>query len=181
MSTTTNKDTPKNNEPKMKILAIDHRRCVGCEICESVCSMVHDTEFNPLNARIMRVRIEPFINNAVNCLKCKDPACVSACQINALTKDSTTGVIKVDYTKCDGCAACIKACPYGAVSLHSKSRKAIICDFCENTPEKTPQCVEYCPKGAIFIEEIDPNTDEERLDTIAKIIKRGFPGSGMLN
>ncbi len=59
-------DFPKTH----KILVVDTCRCVGCEICESVCSMSHDTEFNPLNARINRVRIEPVINNAVNCMKC---------------------------------------------------------------------------------------------------------------
>ena len=161
---------------------VDTRRCVGCEICESVCSMSHDTEFNPLNARINRVRIEPVINNAVNCMKCHKPYCVPSCQINALSKDQDTGVIHVDYNKCDGCGACMKACPYGAISLHSRIRKAIVCDFCEKTPEHKPQCVEFCPKGAIFIQAIDATEDEERVRTLARIIKRGFPGEGpMLN
>ena len=76
----------------------------------------------------------------------------------------------------------MKACPYGAISLHSRIRKAIVCDFCEKTPEHKPQCVEFCPKGAIFIQAIDATEDEERVRTLARIIKRGFPGKGpMLN
>lgn len=164
-----------------KILAIDDRRCVGCEICESVCSMVHDNEFNPINSRIQRIRIEPVINNAMNCQKCHDPDCMKGCQLGAITQDSDTGVIEIDYTKCDGCAACVRACPYGVITIHTKMRKAIVCDFCESHPSKKPQCVELCPKGAIFIEEIDPEVNEDRLETQAKILKRGFPGSGMLN
>jgi Fe-S-cluster-containing dehydrogenase component len=169
------------SKKQQKILVVDYRRCVGCEICESVCSMSHDTEFNPINARINRVRIEPFINNAVNCLKCYKPYCVPSCQINALSKNPDTGIVHIDNNKCDGCAACIKACPYGAITLHSKKRKAIVCDFCESTPEKTPQCVEFCPKGAIFILPIDGNLNEERTQTLARMIKKGFPGDGMLN
>jgi Fe-S-cluster-containing dehydrogenase component len=164
-----------------KILAVDPRRCVGCEICESVCSMVHDNEFNPINSRIQRVRIEPVVNNAMNCQICYEPDCVKGCQIRALSKDADTGRINIDYNKCDGCAACVRACPYGAIVIHSKNKKAIVCDFCENTPEKEPQCVAFCPKGAIFIEEIDADLNEDRLDTQMKILKRGFPGEGMLN
>lgn len=171
----------KNGRKNFRILVVDHRRCVGCEICESTCSVVHDSEFNPMNSRINRIRIEPVINNAMNCLKCHEPHCVKACQIGALSQDSVTGVIHVDQTKCDGCAACQRACPYGAINIHTKMRKAIVCDLCESTPEKYPQCAEICPKGAIFVEEIDPDIDEERFETVAKIVKRGFPGSGMLN
>ncbi|MBD3350785.1 MAG: hypothetical protein GF364_04785, partial [Candidatus Lokiarchaeota archaeon] len=59
-----------------RILAVDPRRCIGCEICESVCAFAHDEVFNPINSRINRIRIEPVINNAMSCLKCKDPDCV---------------------------------------------------------------------------------------------------------
>ena len=78
---------------KHKMLVIDARRCTGCEVCESVCSMVHDNEFNPINSRIHRIRIEPVINTSIACMKCYDPACVKACQINALSKNQETGVI----------------------------------------------------------------------------------------
>lgn len=164
-----------------KILSVDDRRCVGCEICESVCSMVHDNEFNPINSRIQRVRIEPVINSAMSCQSCFEPGCVKACQIGALSKNTETGIIEVDYNKCDGCAACVRGCPYGLINVHSKVRKAIVCDLCSSTGYKEPQCATFCPKGAIFVEEIDPDVNEDRLTTQAKILSRGFPGSGMLN
>ncbi len=166
---------------KWEILVVDPRRCVGCEICESVCSFAHDGVFNPANSRINRVRIEPVINNAMNCLKCKDPACVKACDLNGLSQDPETGVVRVDNEVCDGCCACIKACPYGSITLHSTQNKAVVCDLCEDTEYGEPQCVAYCPKEAIFVEEIDAEKDEDRLDTIKRILDRGFPGEGMLN
>jgi anaerobic carbon-monoxide dehydrogenase iron sulfur subunit len=164
-----------------KILVVDPRRCTGCEICESVCSFVHDEEFNPLNSRINRIRIEPVINNSLSCQSCFDPDCIKACQIDALSKNKETGLIEIDYNICDGCSACVRQCPFGTIVLHTKKRKAIVCDLCTSTDYDEPQCIEYCPKGAIFLEEIDADVDEDRLVSIAKILKRGFPGEGMLN
>lgn len=164
-----------NIKPKIKFLVVDPVKCVGCEICESVCSMVHDNEFNPLNSRINRVRIEPVINTAINCQTCPKPYCIDACKPKALLKDNNNGLIIINYNKCDGCAACVKACPFGAINIHTKINKAIVCDLCESTESKIPQCVEYCPKDAIYIEEIEADSKEEALELIQKIIKRGFP------
>lgn len=159
---------------KFKILVTDPNRCVGCEICESVCSVVHDGEFNPLNSRINRVRIEPIINSAFNCSSCHTPDCIEACQPKALTKSKDTGLIIVDNSICDGCGACVRVCPWGAINVHTKTSKAITCDMCASTDEGTPQCVEYCPKDAIFVEEIDADSTEDSLMVLLKFIKRGF-------
>ena len=178
------KETPvvKERTPNTwEVLVIDPRKCVGCEICESVCSFAHDEIFNPINSRIYRVRIEPVVNSVLACLKCQDPACVESCELNALSQDNGTGVITTDYDICDGCGSCVKACPYGVITIHSIDNKAIMCDLCESTEYDTPQCVDYCPKDAIYVEEIYPLIDDERLDTLEKILKRGFPGEGMLN
>ena len=163
------------------VLIIDPHRCVGCEICESVCSFAHDGIFNPINSRINRVRIEPIINTTINCLKCTDPECVTACDLNALKQDPETGLIIIDNDLCDGCGSCVKYCPFGAITLHGTTNKALMCDLCTDTKYDEPQCVEYCPKGAIFVESIIPDEDVDRLATIKRILKRGFPGEGMLN
>ncbi|QEE16970.1 4Fe-4S dicluster domain-containing protein [Promethearchaeum syntrophicum] len=172
---TKSEDSTKNEKIFHKILVVDPRRCTGCEICESVCSFSHNEEFNPLNSRINRIRIEPIINNTLSCLSCYDPDCVKACQLLALSKDPETGLIHVDNNICDGCGACVRNCPFGAINVNVKERKAVVCDLCESTESGEPQCVEYCPKGAIFVEEIDPEINEDRLETLAKILKRGFP------
>ena len=158
-----------------RILVVDPARCTGCEICESVCGMSHDDVFNPMNSRIHRVRIEPIINSSIICVSCFEPECVKECPLSAITKNLETGILDVNQLKCDGCGACVRACPFGAVTVHTKNKKAIMCDLCTNHTSGEPQCVEYCPKGAIFIEEIDPNVNEDRMVTIMKILKRGFP------
>ena len=183
MATNTNSEEQSTGGKTIKwdILVIDPRRCVGCEICESVCSFAHDGEFNPVNSRINRVRIEPVINSTINCLKCYEPECVEACDLNALSQDPKTGLIIIDENLCDGCGACVKDCPFGAVTLHSKTNKALMCDLCVGTKYDEPQCKEYCPKEAIFIETIVSDEDADRMDTLRKILNRGFEGDGMLN
>ena len=48
--------------------------------------------------------------------------------------------------KCNGCGACVRACPPGIVGLVS-SKAAIIYDFCQQCGE----CFEACPvEGAII-------------------------------
>ncbi|MCP4763598.1 MAG: 4Fe-4S dicluster domain-containing protein [archaeon] len=164
----------KSGKKKYQIIVVDPNRCVGCEICESVCSMVHDGEYNPLNSRINRIRIEPIINTAINCQSCHTPDCVEVCQAKALKKDIDSGLIKVNETKCEGCAACVRACPFGAINVHTKLNKAIVCDMCESVEDGEPQCKVYCPKDAIFIEEIDADSDEDSMEVLLKILKRGF-------
>ena len=140
-------------------IASDSSLCTGCEICESVCSFVHDGEFNPINTRIHRVRIEPLLNAALTCQKCEDAPCIRVCGHKALYKDKN-GSIAVDTERCIGCGFCVRACDFGVISLHIESQKALICDLCEGMKEefidpavgeKKPQCVEVCPQKAISL------------------------------
>ena len=91
-----------------QFIIIDPDLCTGCETCESVCSFVHDGEFNPINTRIHRVRIEPVFNIALACQKCEDAPCIRSCPEKALDKNEETGSIIVDDDKCNGCAFCIR-------------------------------------------------------------------------
>lgn len=191
MATTTGQQTASPNKPSTqlpskvhRILVVDPDRCTGCEICETVCSFAHDQAFNPINSRIHRVRIEPIINSTIACLSCYDPECIKACPLKALSKDKEQGIIHVDPALCDGCAACLRGCPFGVITVHTRLKKAITCDLCLSTPQKEPHCVDYCPKKAIFIKEIDPTVDENRFITLQRFLKAGFPPpppGGMLN
>ena len=112
------KTTKKRGGVVHQFIIVDPNLCTGCEIfnlfdrrrktCESVCSFVHDGEFNPINTRIHRVRIEPILNVALACQKCDDAPCVRACPQKALEQNKETGSIIVDDDKCNGCAFCIK-------------------------------------------------------------------------
>jgi Fe-S-cluster-containing dehydrogenase component len=161
-----------------QFIIIDPDLCTGCETCESVCSFVHDGEFNPINTRIHRVRIEPVFNIALACQKCEDAPCIRSCPEKALTKNEETGSIIVDNDKCNGCAYCIRACDFGVINLHIDSQKALICDLCDGMKEDfidpevgrtEPQCIAVCPKEAISLKNVEQIGEETRLDAIRRL------------
>ena len=158
-------------------IIVDPELCTGCETCESVCSFVHDGEFNPMNTRIHRVRIEPVLNVALACQKCEDAPCIRACPEHALDK-AEDGSILVDDDKCNGCAYCIRACDFGVMSLHMSTQKAICCDLCETMREEfiddesgeiEPQCILVCPKEAISLKDVEQIGEESRIDAVKRL------------
>jgi carbon-monoxide dehydrogenase iron sulfur subunit len=135
---------------KQKFVSGDPSKCVGCCVCEYVCSMEHEKTYNPTKSRIRVVRLNPFVNVAIACRLCEDPQCIAACPREALSQSEETGVIMVDEEMCNGCAWCVEACDFGSIQLHPESRVAFVCDLCDGEP----QCVEWCPEQALdFITE----------------------------
>ncbi|MBD3188768.1 4Fe-4S dicluster domain-containing protein, partial [Candidatus Bathyarchaeota archaeon] len=102
---------------------------------------------------------------------CTDPPCVEVCPQKCMERDEKTGVIHVDEDKCDGCSFCIKACPFGAIALHTESQKAIMCDLCESTDAGEPQCVIYCPKEAIQVKSVTGLAQESRKTQVLALLK----------
>ncbi|MCW3996381.1 MAG: thiamine pyrophosphate-dependent enzyme [Candidatus Bathyarchaeota archaeon] len=125
----------------------DNDKCVGCDICEYVCSFEKEKVFNPLKSRIRSIRIGQTFNTAVTCKACIDTPCITACPEDALAVSSKTGAIIVDEEKCKGCDWCIEACKYGAITLHPTSHKAIVCDMCGGDPK----CIPLCPESALSL------------------------------
>jgi len=161
-----------------QFIIVDPNLCSGCETCESICSFVHDGEFNPINTRIHRVRIEPILNIALACQKCDDAPCVRSCPEKALEQDKETGSIIVDDDKCNGCAFCIRACDFGVLSLHIQSQKALICDLCltmkeeyidQERGEPYPACIDVCPKEAISLKDVEQIGEEKRIDAVKRL------------
>jgi TPP-dependent indolepyruvate ferredoxin oxidoreductase alpha subunit len=128
-------------------VACDNTKCVGCGICENICSFEKEQEYNPSKSRIHISSIDQINNTATVCRVCLDAPCVASCPHGAISKSIKTGTILVDETKCVGCGFCIKSCQYGAVTLDPSKRKAIICDTCEGDP----QCVKHCLENALTL------------------------------
>ncbi|MBS3753065.1 MAG: 4Fe-4S dicluster domain-containing protein [Anaerolineales bacterium] len=139
---------PLPSTSKHEYITCDPDKCIGCQICEYVCSYAKTGEFNTFRSRIRMVRDHKILITTVACRTCENAPCAIACPRDALKQDPKTGVIKVDTALCDGCAWCIEACDFGAISINPRTKLAEICDLCEGE-EDGPQCVKWCPKDAL--------------------------------
>lgn len=150
---------------KYKYIVCDPNLCIGCQICEYVCSYTKTGEYNSYRSRIRTIRTQEVLITAIACRTCENAPCVIACPRDALTQDSVTGIIHIDNVRCDGCAWCIEACDFGAISINPATKLAEICDQCE-TLEDGPQCVIWCPKDALELTTPDRQAQKARLDVI---------------
>lgn len=122
----------------------DRTKCVGCRMCEAVCSLTHEGEFNPTKSRIKVVRtVEDGMLYSVSvfCLHCEEAFCRAVCPVGAIARDDR-GAMIVDEAKCIGCKLCEIACPVGAITVHPEKHVALKCDLCAGLPE--PQCAKFC-------------------------------------
>ncbi|RLC89796.1 MAG: hypothetical protein DRI37_03115 [Chloroflexi bacterium] len=146
---------------KYQYIACDPEKCIGCQLCEMACSYTKTGEFNVYRSRIRTVRAEEILITAVACRTCEDAPCVTACTRDALRQDPLTGIIRIDPDRCDGCAWCVEACDFGAISINPETKLAEICDLCENE-EDGPQCVKWCPKEALELTTPDQRAQRAR-------------------
>lgn len=76
-----------------KKLIIDEGRCMGCISCMTICSFIHEGEFNPHNARL-HIYMDPFTGGVEgtfleSCDQCGGkPECVRWCPVGALKYSS---------------------------------------------------------------------------------------------
>ncbi|MGL4669404.1 MAG: 4Fe-4S binding protein [Methanobacteriaceae archaeon] len=68
-------------------------------------------------------------------------------------------MIVVNQEDCIKCGACEGTCPSSAIEV---TDKVVYCDLCD----ETPKCVDACPKGALGIENMDIDED----NNVARII-----------
>jgi formate dehydrogenase iron-sulfur subunit len=146
---------------KFQYISCKAENCVGCQLCEYICSYTKTGEFNTYRSRIRTVRADEVLITAVACRTCEDAPCVIACPRKALSQDQKIGVIRVDANLCDGCAWCIEACDFGALSFNPAAKLAEICNQCEEI-EDGPQCVKWCPKDALELTTADQRAQRAR-------------------
>ena len=157
---------------KYAYIDCDPNLCVGCQLCEYACSFSKTGEYNSYRSRIRTVRVDEVLITAIACRTCENAPCVIVCPRDALTQDPVTGIIDINATKCDGCAWCIEACDFGAISINPATKLAEICDQCE-TVEGGPQCVIWCPKEALSLTNPDRQAQKTRRELIKESLE--FP------
>lgn len=146
----------------MKAILTDTTKCIGCRECVLACKKEYHLEpetprrwerEDGLSARnwtsIVQRPNGKFIRK--QCRHCINPACVSACPVQALKK-TPEGAVIYDSSRCMGCRYCMIACPYGIPRYDWDQpvpyvRKCILC-YDRIKDGGQPACVEACPTEA---------------------------------
>lgn len=81
---------------KKKILIVNADACIGCRMCEAICSLVHYGAIGISHARLKVIRYDhaAFFNPVV-CMQCAKPYCAAVCPSNAITKKAETGLVHI--------------------------------------------------------------------------------------
>jgi anaerobic carbon-monoxide dehydrogenase iron sulfur subunit len=147
-----------------KVIVIDARKCTGCKTCEMVCSFSNEQAFSRHKARIRNFGdLRNAFFASITCMQCENPPCAKVCPSGALFKQG--GTVKVDGPRCIGCKLCILACPFGNLHLDGEKGTSFKCELCSGHPE----CVAYCPTGALQYQEIYTPEIEKRKDLFDKL------------
>lgn len=164
-----------NGYPDRLGMLTDLTLCIGCRLCEKACKEAHDLPpiEEPLEDKSVfdekRRPDDKFLTvvnrysdtdsdigpvyRKVQCNHCDEPACVSACLVNALEK-TREGAVIYHEDVCIGCRYCMIACPFyiPAYEFDDPLSPAIKkCDFCYDRIKKggIPACSEICPVEAL--------------------------------
>ena len=107
-------------------MAIDTRRCFGCQTCAAACKIANNLPKGLAYNRVLTIGGTSTDCAAgeypqcslgflpMQCQHCDDPACQMVCPTGA-TQKRDDGIVWVDDELCIGCGLCIKACPYEGV------------------------------------------------------------------
>ncbi|MEA3343614.1 MAG: 4Fe-4S dicluster domain-containing protein [archaeon] len=170
------------------MILVDYSKCTGCRICETVCSAYNHTQKvngkvlpglgNPFYSNIRVYSFNPDVDIPAVCAMCPDNPCINACTVpfdpktgkKALYRDDKTSAIKNDPNRCIGCGSCAEACSEqsaGVIVPNLETNKPEgMCNLCGGDP----QCVKYCPYGALSLVEVSPDEEFYRMpsELIAK-------------
>jgi formate dehydrogenase iron-sulfur subunit len=84
------------------------------------------------------------------CKHCVQAGCLEVCPTNAIIRtEFDTVVIQSDV--CNGCKACIPACPFGVIEINPVSKTAQKCTLCYDRLQNgmEPACSKACPTDSI--------------------------------
>lgn len=84
------------------------------------------------------------------CKHCVRAGCLDVCPTNAIIRtEFDTVVIQSDV--CNGCRACIAACPFGVIDINPASNTAQKCTLCYDRLQAgmEPACSKACPTDSI--------------------------------
>lgn len=97
-------------------MAIDLRKCIGCNACTVACISENALPPGIVYRPVIKDEIGTFPNVSKRntpkpCMQCDNPPCTKVCPVNATFKQED-GIVVMDYDVCIGCRYCMTACPY---------------------------------------------------------------------
>ncbi|CAI8785935.1 MULTISPECIES: hydrogenase 2 operon protein HybA [Kosakonia] len=161
----------------------DSTLCVGCQACVTRCQEINTPRRNPQGEQTWsnNDKLSPYTNNIIQvwhsgsgenkdqlrdgyayikkqCMHCVDANCVSVCPVQALKKDTKTGIVHYDASVCTGCRYCMVACPFDVPKYDYNNPFGALhkCELCNQKDVarldngELPGCVEVCPAGAVI-------------------------------
>jgi formate dehydrogenase beta subunit len=148
----------------------DTTKCIGCHACSNACRDWNNTTPEPSPDGLYDAPEDlsgdtwtiikayqgeggeySFVKH--QCMHCVDPACTSACPVQALEKNDN-GAVVYDAGRCIGCRYCMVACPFHIPQFEwgepfPRITKCTLC-FDRLAVGDGPRCAEYCPTGALI-------------------------------
>jgi len=147
----------------------DTTLCIGCKACVAACTKANDlipdtalsgglwqmpTSLNSKTKNIIKLYQGESEWSFVKqqCMHCLDPACVSGCPLQALTKGDK-GIVMWNPKQCIGCRYCEVVCPFKIPKFEWEkfNPKIVKCQMCDHRLDEfsQPACTEVCPTGAV--------------------------------
>lgn len=140
---------------------VDLNNCMGCKACEVACKAENSVPVNSWRLRVKYVDagLYPDVKRAftpMRCNHCENAPCEKVCPVSALHY-LPNGIVNIDKDRCIGCAACMMACPYGAIMMDPETNTADKCTYCAHRVEGglEPACVVACPTEANVFGDLD--------------------------
>jgi len=137
---------------------VDLDRCSGCKACVAACHSLNGLDdgetWRDVGLLVGGTTANPVMQHVTTaCHHCLDPACLTACPVNAYEKDPQTGIVRHLDDQCFGCQYCTLACPYDVPKYHKGKGIVRKCDMCSDrlAAGEAPACVQACPHEAIAI------------------------------
>jgi molybdopterin-containing oxidoreductase family iron-sulfur binding subunit len=172
-------------------VAVDLKRCTGCQSCTVSCKLENGTPPGIFWTRVLEKEegTFPFANKIfmpLRCNHCANPPCVPVCPTGASHVRDKDNLVLIDQDLCIGCRACVVACPY-QVRFVPESGKGYYdeltpyedaaydkwqvqtaqkCTLCVHRIDKglQPACVDTCPTRALVFGDLnDPQSEISKL------------------